>query len=110
MKPDALYHQVDHQMGEEDNQDHVMLLAECFHLSQAKPSVNTSPQTPQPSESITATETAPPESPLKEKAPPLERVQNCANQEDLVVRALKELNTGKGLCHEESQEKDGLIL
>jgi len=37
-------------------------------------------------------------------------VQNCADQEDLVIRALKELNTGKGLCHEEWREKDGLIL
>ena len=28
----------------------------------------------------------------------LERVHNCADREDTVVRALKELNTGKGLC------------
>ena len=40
----------------------------------------------------------------------LERVQNCANREDLVIRALKELDTGKGLHHEEWQEKDGLTL
>jgi len=31
----------------------------------------------------------------------LERVCNCADREDVVVRALKELITGKGLCHEE---------
>jgi len=40
----------------------------------------------------------------------LERVHNCADREDAVVRALKELNTGKGLCHEEWREKDGLVL
>jgi len=40
----------------------------------------------------------------------LERVQNCAGQEDSVVRALKELNIGKGLCHEEWREMDSLIL
>jgi len=40
----------------------------------------------------------------------LERVCNCADREDVVVRALKELNTGKGLCHEEWWEKDGLVL
>ena len=40
----------------------------------------------------------------------LERVCNCADREDMVVRALKELNTGKGLHHEEWWEKDGLVL
>ena len=40
----------------------------------------------------------------------LERVHNCADREDAVVRALKELNTGKGSCCEEWREKDGLVL
>ena len=31
----------------------------------------------------------------------LERVFNCTDREDAVVRSLKELNTGKGLCCEE---------
>ena len=40
----------------------------------------------------------------------LERVHNWADREDMVVRALKELNTGKGLCREEWWEKDSLVL
>ena len=32
MKPDALSCQIDHQAGEEDNQDQIMLLADHFHL------------------------------------------------------------------------------
>jgi len=40
----------------------------------------------------------------------LQRVRDCADQEDSVVQALKELHGGKGLHHEEWQEKDGLVL
>jgi len=40
----------------------------------------------------------------------LERVHNCADREDMVVRALKELNTGKGLHCKEWWERDGLVL
>jgi len=40
----------------------------------------------------------------------LERVCNCTDREDVVVRALKEMITGRGLCCEEWQEKDSLVL
>jgi len=107
MKPDALLHQADHWTGDEDNQDQVMLSAEKFkaELSQAKPN-----QT-EPSQSIAADGDSPSQVTLEgEGTKFLERVHNCADREDAVVRALKELNTGKGLCHEEWQEKDGLVL
>src|SRR5882724_5229877 len=100
MKPDALSHQVDHQMGEEDNWDQVMLLAKCFHLSQDKTLVDTSQQTPQHSESIAVSRDSPSQVNIKgEGSTFLERVQDCADGEDSVVRALKGLNNGKGLCH-----------
>ena len=40
----------------------------------------------------------------------LQWVRDCADREDSVVRALKELHRDKGLCHKEWQEKDGLVL
>jgi len=40
----------------------------------------------------------------------LECVCNCMNQDDLVIQALKELSTKGGLCSDEWQEKDGLVL
>ena|SRR5882724_4547299 len=102
MKPDALPHRVDHQPGEEDNQDQVMLSAKCFHLSQAKTSVDTSQQMPQPSESSAASRDSPSQVTIEgEGSTFLESVQDCANKEDSVVRALKELNTDKGLHCEE---------
>src|SRR5882672_11094527 len=40
----------------------------------------------------------------------LECVRNCADRDDSVVRALKELGTERGLWSNEWQEKDGLVL
>src|SRR5882724_6608934 len=89
-------------MGDEDKQDQVMLLAERF-----KAKLN---QT-EPSQSITADGNGPSQVTLEgEGTEFLERVHNCTDREDAVVRALKELNTGKGLCHKEWQEKDSLVL
>ena len=88
-----------------------MLSDEHFHPSQAVTSVDTSQWAPQPSESITVTQDGPIQVTIEgEGSTILERVWNCADQEDLVIRALKELNTGKGLCHEEWQERDSLVL
>src|SRR5882724_2036033 len=98
MKPDALSPQVDHRMGDEDNRDQVMLLAEKF---KAEPS-RVEPNQTKPSQSIVADRDGPSQVTLEgEGTEFLERVCNCADREDAVVRALKELNTGKGLCHEE---------
>src|SRR5882724_4841424 len=89
-------------MGDEDKQDQVMLLAERF-----KAKLN---QT-EPSQSIVADGDSPSQVTLEgEGTKFLERVHNCTDRKDVVVRALKELNTGKGLCHEEWWEKDGLVL
>src|SRR5882724_10527198 len=98
MKPDALSCWADLWTGDEDNQDQVMLLAENFKAepSQAKPN-----QT-EPSQSIAADGDGPSQVTLEgEGTEFLERVHNCTDREDAVVRALKELNTGKGLHHEE---------
>src|SRR5882724_7143685 len=70
-----------------------MLLAKKFKakLSQAKPN-----QT-KPSQSIAADGDGPSQVTIKEEGTKfLERVHNCTDREDAVVRALKELNTGKG--------------
>ena len=94
-------------MGDEDNRDQVMLLAERF---KAKPSQAKLNQT-EPSQSIAADGDGPSQVTIKgEGTEFLERVHNCTDREDAVVRALKELNTGKGLHRKEWWEKDSLVL
>ena len=39
----------------------------------------------------------------------LECVCDCTDWDDLVIRALKELNNEQGLCSDKWQEKDGLV-
>jgi len=96
MKPDTLSHRVDHQMGEEGNQDQVMLSAEQFSPNRATSSVNRT-QRPEPNKSIVVNGDGPSQVTIKgEGSSFLERVCNCADQEDSVIRALKELNTSKG--------------
>src|SRR5882724_8267499 len=88
-----------------------MLSAEHFHPSQAETSADTPRQTPQPSESFAVNGHSPSRVTIKgEGATFLQRVRDCADREDLVIQALKELHGGKGLCHEEWQEKDRLVL
>jgi len=111
MKPDALSRRADHQVGERDNQGQVMLLAGHFHPSPAKPSANTPWQTPQTNESIAPNREGPSRVTIEgEGTTFLQRVRECADWEDSVIRALKELHGGKGLRHEEWREKDGLVL
>src|SRR5882724_3230617 len=89
-------------MGDEDNQDQVMLSAKRFKAE---------PNQTEPSHSIVADGDGPSQVTLEgEGTKFLERVHNCADREDAVVRALKELNMGKGLCCEEWRDKDGLVL
>src|SRR5882724_5850231 len=111
MKPDALFWQVDHQPEEGDNRDQVMLLAECFRPSRTKASADIPCQMSQPSESITVNGDGPSQVTIEgEGATFLQWIRDCADQEDSVVQALKELHGGKGLHHEEWREKDGLVL
>src|SRR5467141_4042313 len=98
-KPDALSRQKDHLTEGEDNQDQVMLPAERFDKSS------------EPNESIAMTGDDPTRVTLEgEEGEFLECVHDCADRDDLVVRALKELGTKRGLWSNEWQEKDGLVL
>src|SRR5882724_9480787 len=63
------------------------------------------------SESLAATGDDPSHVTLKcEETNFLECICNCANQDNSVVRALKELGTERGLCSNEWQEKNSLVL
>src|SRR5882672_8426695 len=98
-KPDALSHQKDHFTEEEDNQDQVMLPAERFDKSS------------EPNESVAMTGDDPTHVTLEgEEGGFLEHVRDCADRDDSVVRALKELGTKRGLWSNEWQERDGLVL
>src|SRR5882724_7658769 len=111
MKPDALSRQVDHQPEEGDNKDQVMLSAECFHPSRTEASADIPCRMTRPSESIAANGDGPSQVTIEgEGATFLQQVRDYADQEDSVIRALKELHGGKGLCCEEWREKDGLVL
>src|SRR5882724_7899278 len=56
-------------------------------------------------------ETVPPESQSREKAPPsCNRLETAQIGRIRSFEPLKELHGGKGLCREEWQEKDGLVL
>src|SRR5882724_717534 len=73
-------------------------------------SADTPWQTP-PSESITANGDSPSQVTIEgEGTTFLQWVRYCADQEDSVIWALKGLHGGKGLRHEEWQEKDSLVL
>src|SRR5882724_9107296 len=88
-----------------------MLSAECFRPSRTKASADTPQQTPQPNESITANGDGPSQITIEgEGATFLQWVRDCADQENLVIRAIKELQGGKGLHCEEWRDKDGLVL
>ena len=90
---------MDHLTEEEDNQDQVMLLAENLDESS------------EPTESLAAIGDDPSCIVLEGKeACFLEHICQCANRDDSVVRALKELSTERGLHSNEWQEKDGLVL
>ena len=81
-KPDTLSRRKDHLTEEEDNQDQVMLPAERFDKSSEL------------NESVAVTRDDPTHVTLEgEEARFLERVRNCADRDDSVVRALKELGT-----------------
>ena len=86
-------------MEEEDNQDQVMLPAEIFD------------KLSEPNKSVAMTGDDPTRVTLEGKEGEfLERVCDCADQDNSVVRALKELGTERGLRSNEWQEKDGLVL
>src|SRR5882724_6091242 len=88
-----------------------MLSAKHFCPSQTEVSANIPCQTSQPSESIAANGDGPSRVTIEgEGTTFLQQVRDCADREDSVVQALKKLHGGKGLCREEWQEKDGLVL
>src|SRR5882672_400683 len=85
-KLDALSRRKDHLTEGEDNQDQVMLPAERFDKSS------------KPNESVAVTGDDPTRVTLEgEEARFLEHVRDCANRDDSVIRALKELGTERGL-------------
>src|SRR5882724_4988528 len=84
-----------------------MLPAERFDKS-SKPNKVVSAE---PSESLAATGDDPSHVTLKgEEENFLEHIHDCADRDDSVVQALKELSTKQGLCSNEWQENDGLVL
>src|SRR5882724_7282622 len=88
-----------------------MLSAEHCCPSRTKALANTPQQTPQPNESIAANGDNPSQVTIEgEGATFLQWIRDCADQEDSVVQALKELHRGKGLHRNEWREKDGLVL
>src|SRR5882672_7747854 len=98
-KPDALSRRKDHLTKEGDNQDQVMLPAERFDKSSEL------------NESVAVTGDDPTHVTLEgEEGGFLERVRDCADRDDSVIRALKELGTERGLQSNEWQEKDILVL
>ena len=78
-------------MGEEDNQNQTLLGPELFHVD------------------ATTTEAAAQLAP-GEGDEFLDCVRNCADLDEAVVKALKELGTSRSLRGEEWSEEDGLIL
>ena len=90
-KPDALSRRVDHKRGEEDNQNQILLTPELFHVD-----ANTLE---------TGAQLVPGES-----NDFLNRVRDCVDRDEKVVKALKELGTAGNLRGEEWSEDDGLIL
>ena len=90
-KPDALSQRADHKQGEEDNQNQTLLGPELFYVD------------------VTTTEAAA-QLPPGEGDEFLDRVRNCADRDEAVVKALKELGTSRSLRGEEWSEEEGLIL
>ena len=89
----------------------MILSAKHFCPSRTKALADIPCQMSRPSESIAANGDGPSRVTIKgEGATFLQWVRDCADREDLVIGALKELHRGKGLCHEEWREKDGLVL
>ena len=75
-----------------------MLSAECLCPSQTEASADIPCQASRPSESIAANGDSFSQVTIEgEGATLLQRVRDCADWEDLVVQALKELHGGKGL-------------
>ena len=88
-----------------------MLSTKWFFPSQAELLADTPQQQHEPNESIAANGDGPSSVTIEgEWSSFLERVRNYADQEDCIISALKELNTGKGLCQEELQETESLVL
>ena len=90
-KPDALSRRVDHKQGEEDNQNQVLLSPDLFHVN-----ANTT---------ATGAQLVPGEGDVF-----LDRVRNCADQDEKVMKALKELGISGNLRGEEWSEESGLVL
>ena len=83
-----------------------MLSAECFRPSQTEAPADIPCQTSRPSESIAANGDGPSQVTIEgEGTTFLQRVRDCADQEDSVIRDLKELHRGKGLHHENGERR-----
>ena len=78
-------------MGEEDNKNQTFLGPELFHVD------------------VTTTEAGAQLAP-GEGDEFFDRVRNCADRDEAVVKVLKELGTSRSLRGEEWSEEDGLIL
>ena len=88
-KPNALSQHADHKRGEEDNQNQTLLDPELFHVE------------------VTTTEAGAQLAPGE--GDELDCVTNCADCDEAVVKALKELGTLRSLRGEEWSEEDGLL-
>ena len=86
-KPDALSRRVDHKQGEDDNQNQTLLGPDLFHVN------------------ATGAQLVP-----GEADDFLNRVRECKDRDEKVVKALKELGTSGNIRGAEWSEEDGLIL
>jgi transposase InsO family protein len=90
-KPDALSRRVDHKRGEEDNQNQILLAPDLFHVD-ANSTETGAQLVPGEGDNF------------------LNRVRDCTDRDEKVVKALKELGNTGNLRGEEWSEEDGLVL
>ena len=89
-KPDALSRRADHNTGEDDNKDEVLLKPELF--IQKIGALTTQVPFVGPEQMI------------------IDRIRSCEDRDEAVVKALKELGISRNIRGEEWSDEDGLIL
>ena len=102
-KLDALSRHADHQVGGDDNEDQVMLLADRF----APEPLDTLNECLATEEINTGSSRVHIET---EASDIMDRVHGCTDRDESVVRVLKELGLGANLRGDEWEERDGLVL